>query len=459
MEVPEELAKIQKRSPRTVKLGEAQMMISPRMVSDELAAKARREDWDQMNGSGGISIADFEVGALLGKGQFAEVFRCKHRETQKVYAVKTIRKTSYEAPDCEQRIHHTLVERRILSSLEHPYICNMKWAFQDDDFVYFALELVEGGDLMSQYKDGALSRERVQFYSAELVLIIEYLHSRNCIYRDLKPENILLDADGHMKLTDFGLSKIVKSKDKTRTLCGTPHFLPPEMLLNARTTGYDHMVDWWSLGIVIHEMASKLLPFDGGTFQQLSEKIIKDTPVWPQYFEPDLVSLLEGLLCKDPLKRFGNDVNGQIKTHAFYKGIDWEALAKRKVRPPPATADLRVSGPAFFIKPQVDSGGPPPPMPRKNDSMVVPAAAVEQQAPPPVPRKNDSMVVPAANTTDAPPPVPLKNDSMLVPKVAAKSESLFHQLNSKGTPPTSIASTAPLDLDEDSQEDEIDDSD
>ena len=181
---------IQKKSPRTVTVGEAQLMISPRMVSSQLAAKAREEDWDQLSDTPGVTMSDFTVGRLLGKGQFAEVFRCVHKATGKMFAIKTIRKTSYDSPDCEQRIHHTLVERRILSSLDHPYICRMSYAFQDSYHVYFALEVIEGGDLMAQYVNGPLPIERVRFYSAELVCIIKYLHSRNVIYRDLKVRRV-----------------------------------------------------------------------------------------------------------------------------------------------------------------------------------------------------------------------------------------------------------------------------
>lgn len=116
-----------------------------------------------------------------------------------------------------------------------------------------------------------LELARVVFYAAELVLALDYLHSRNVIYRDLKPENILIDKDGHVRVTDFGLSKI--AKDKTHSICGTPQFLAPEMILYAKSTGYNVMVDWWALGIVIHEMASCQLPFDDENHQQLYRKV------------------------------------------------------------------------------------------------------------------------------------------------------------------------------------------
>jgi serine/threonine protein kinase len=144
---------------------------------------------------------------------------CTQRATGKVYAIKMIRKQDLNSNAVD--IHHTLVERLILSSVEHPFICNLKFAFQDSEKVYFVLQYIEGGELMYHVHSGGrpLELARVVFYAAELVLALDYLHSRNVIYRDLKPENILIDKDGHVRVTDFGLSKI--AKDKTHSICGT----------------------------------------------------------------------------------------------------------------------------------------------------------------------------------------------------------------------------------------------
>ena len=218
------------------------------------------------------------------------------------------------------------------------------------------------------------------------------------------------------------------------------------MLLNARTTGYDHMVDWWSLGIVMHEMASKTHPFDGGTFQQPPDKIVNDKPVWPVYFDADLCSLLAGLLRKDPTKRFGNNIEEEVLKHPFFKGVDWSALEKRQVPAPPLTGKEapRVSGPDLFKdfgespvftppirKKKVAGDGPPPPVPKKNDddgAPPVPKKNNDDDGAPPVPRKNDD---------DGAPPVPKKNDDSPAPPVPKKNE--------EQTPP-------------DSEEDEVDDS-
>lgn len=243
-----------------------------------------------------VTIDDFELLKLLGRGKFGKVFMCTQKATGKVYAIKMIRKQDLNSNAVD--IHHTLVERLILSSVEHPFICNLKFAFQDSEKVYFVLQYIEGGELMYHVhaQGRPLEMARVVFYAAELVLALDYLHSRNVIYRDLKPENVLIDKDGHVRLTDFGLSKI--AKDKTHSICGTPQFLAPEMILYAKTTGYNVMVDWWALGIVIHEMASCKLPFDDDNHQQLYRKIVYEQPVFPGYFGPELCDLLEGFLTK-----------------------------------------------------------------------------------------------------------------------------------------------------------------
>lgn len=244
----------------------------------------------------------------------------------------------------------------------------------------------------------------------------------------------MLDKQGHLKLTDFGLSKIVKDKDKTRTLCGTPHFVAPEMLLNARTTGYDRMVDWWSLGVVIYEMSSKTLPFEGGTFHQLSEKIINDEPVYPVYFSPELKSLLAGLLTKDPLKRFGNDVEKEVKQHPFFAGIKWDALLKKQIQPP--GKEVRLSGPLQFMTPGSAS---PPPVPKKDDTAAGPPPSSPK--PPLSPKNAAGPPVPKKDT--GPPPVPAKND-VVAPAAAAPAPALA---------PAPLAAEASA---SDSDEDEVD---
>jgi serine/threonine protein kinase len=154
-----------------------------------------------------------------------------------------------------------------------------------------------------------------------------------------------------VRLTDFGLCKIVPKNGKTYTLCGTPNFMAPEVILNSRTTGYDHMVDFWCLGIVLYEMAAKQHPFVGETFPELTGNIVKNEPQFPVkklFFDETLVSLLSGLLTKDPLRRLGKDETA-LRNHPYFSTIDWEKLEQKQLFPPALeTRALRLSGPALF---------------------------------------------------------------------------------------------------------------
>jgi serine/threonine protein kinase len=199
--------------------------------------------------------------------------------------------------------------------------------------VYFVLQYLSGGDLMQMIRETqgkGLSRERVVVYSAEIVLAIEYLHSRHVIYRDLKPENVLIDGERHAKLSDFGLSKITPSR--TFSLTGTPQFLAPEMVASNRPlTGYNAMVDWWGLGVMIHEMASAQLPFEDNNWAALSQKILASVPVYPAAIEPSLAAVLDGLLQKEAKKRF---TAADLRKQPFYASLDWGKLERRELPAP-----------------------------------------------------------------------------------------------------------------------------
>ncbi len=199
--------------------------------------------------------------------------------------------------------------------------------------MYFVLQYLSGGDLMQmiqQTQGKGLSKERVVMYSAEIALAVEYLHSRHVIFRDLKPENVLIDGERHAKLTDFGLSKITPSR--TFSLTGTPQFLAPEMVASNRAlVGYDRMVDWWGLGVMIHEMASAQLPFEDSNWTQLSQKIIAAAPVYPPAIDAQLAAVLDGLLQKDAKKRF---TAKDMRKQPFYASLDWDKLERRELPAP-----------------------------------------------------------------------------------------------------------------------------
>jgi serine/threonine protein kinase len=222
------------------------------------------------------------------------------------------------------------------------------------------LDYVNGGELFFHLKkEGRFPEQRVRFYAAEIVCAIAHLHSLGIVYRDLKPENILLDSDGHICITDFGLSKQITPEEGTHTFCGTPEYLAPEVL---KGQGHGHAVDWWSLGTLIYEMLTGLPPFYSQNINIMYQKILNGELRFPSYVSADAQSLLEGLLTREPEKRLGSGVDGtsNIKSHSFFGGIDWERLLKREIEPPfkpkvKGTADTSQIDTAFTQEKPQDS--------------------------------------------------------------------------------------------------------
>ena len=218
-----------------------------------------------------VTYNDFKPLKLLGRGSFGEVLLVRLKATNKVYAMKILDKKVIKM---KKQQNHTKTERDLMVKINSPFVVNIKSAFQDKNNLYLVSEFMQGGDMFFHMHDGQIvifSNDKTKFYMIELVLALESLHKNNMVYRDLKPENILLDSKGHVKLTDFGLSKILEDEDdKAFTLCGTPQYLAPEVLLRQ---GYDKSVDWWSLGCVMYEMLMGRLPFAIKRGVKLSMKI------------------------------------------------------------------------------------------------------------------------------------------------------------------------------------------
>jgi protein-serine/threonine kinase len=281
-----------------------------------------------------VTYNDFEPIKLLGRGSFGEVLLVRLKANKKVYAMKILSKSMLKVKKQE---FHTKTERDLMVKINCPFIVNIKSAFQDSTKLYMVSEFMQGGDMFFHMHDGQIvifNNEKTKFYILELVLAIEFLHKKNMIYRDLKPENILLDEKGHVKLTDFGLSKILdEDNEKTFTICGTPQYLAPEVLLKK---GYDKAVDWWSLGCVMYEMLSGRLPFCIKRGMKLSQKIYEKGVEYPKNLTKEAQDLIQKLLVVDPQKRLGQGPNGseEIKNHPFFKGVNWDDAWKRKIKPP-----------------------------------------------------------------------------------------------------------------------------
>ncbi|OQR81359.1 RPS6 protein kinase, partial [Thraustotheca clavata] len=290
-------------------------------------------NFDMQPADGKVTLDDFHLIKVIGKGSFGKVLLVRKKDTGVVYAMKVLRKENIIK---RNQVEHTRTERHVLGYVRHPFIVGLNYAFQTAEKLYFVLDYCAGGELFFHLgKVQRFKEPRAQFYAAEITLAIEYVHNLDIIYRDLKPENVLLDENGHIRLTDFGLSKegIQDDFSGANSFCGTPEYLAPEIL---NRSGHGRAVDWWSLGALLYEMLTGLPPFYCRDRDKLFEKIRQGELTFPKYLSPAAVDLLARLLERDPTKRLGTGPTdaGEIKSHPFFKEIQWDLLALGQVPVP-----------------------------------------------------------------------------------------------------------------------------
>uniref|UniRef100_A0A671X159 Ribosomal protein S6 kinase n=1 Tax=Sparus aurata TaxID=8175 RepID=A0A671X159_SPAAU len=306
----------------------------------------------------------FELRKVLGQGSFGKVFLVRKitgPDAGQLYAMKVLKKATLKVRD---RVR-TKMERDILVEVNHPFIVKLHYAFQTEGKLYLILDFLRGGDLFTRLsKEVMFTEEDVKFYLAELALALDHLHSLGIIYRDLKPENILLDEEGHIKLTDFGLSKeSIDHENKAYSFCGTVEYMAPEVV-NRR--GHTHSADWWSYGVLMFEMLTGTLPFQGKDRKETMTMILKAKLGMPQFLSSEAQSLLRNLFKRNPSNRLaGPDGVEEIKRHQFFCTIDWNKLFRRELHPPfkPAAGrpdDTFYFDPEFTAKTPRDSPGVPP---------------------------------------------------------------------------------------------------
>ncbi|KAJ5167867.1 Serine/threonine-protein kinase psk1 [Penicillium canariense] len=283
-----------------------------------------------------MTADDFEPLLCLGKGSFGTVLLVRHVVTGKLYAQKQFKKASITVH--KKLVEQTKTERMILESVNrHPFVVKLFYAFQDHEKLYLILEYAQGGELFTHLAmERMFQEDAAAFYMAEMVLALEHLHQNvGVLYRDLKPENCLLDREGHLLLTDFGLSKIALSDDdRCNSLLGTIEYMAPEVI---QGKPYGKACDWWSLGALGFDLLTGSPPFRANNHTKLQEKIVKQKLVLPYFLGPDAKDLLIRLLRKDPTKRLGYHMTKDlptIKKHRFFRKIDWAALERREVDPP-----------------------------------------------------------------------------------------------------------------------------
>lgn len=308
--------------------------VSPDAPKDSINGLAKGVALDQIARK--MEATDFEPLRCLGKGSYGTVILVKHEQTGRLYAQKQFRKASLTVH--KQLVEQTKTERAILESINrHPFVVKLYYAFQDHEKLYLILEYAQGGELFTRMvTERMFPEETASFYMAEMVLALEHLHQTvGVVYRDLKPENCLLDAEGHLLLTDFGLSKVaVDGEHRCRSMTGTVEYMAPEVI---QQKDYGTAVDWWSLGILGFDLLTGSSPFTANNETKIKEKILKSKLVLPYFLSPDAKDLLTRLLRKEPKKRLGANMPKDlqtIKSHRFFRRIEWKKLETRELEPP-----------------------------------------------------------------------------------------------------------------------------
>uniref|UniRef100_A0A4W6FLP7 protein kinase C n=1 Tax=Lates calcarifer TaxID=8187 RepID=A0A4W6FLP7_LATCA len=283
---------------------------------------------------GPLSLQDFRLIAVLGRGHFGKVLLSEYKKTGTMYAIKALKKGDIIARDeveslmCEKRIFE------IVNMSHHPFLVNLFACFQTPEHVCFVMEYTAGGDLMMHIHTDVFTEPRAVFYAACVVLGLQFLHDHKIVYRDLKLDNLLLDTDGYVKIADFGLCKEgMGFGDRTSTFCGTPEFLAPEVLTD---TSYTRAVDWWGLGVLIYEMLVGESPFPGDDEEEVFDSIVNDEVRYPRFLSTEAIGIMRRLLRRNPERRLGSGEKDaeEVKKQPFFRNVDWEALLQRKVPPP-----------------------------------------------------------------------------------------------------------------------------
>jgi serine/threonine kinase 38 len=287
-----------------------------------------------------VTIFDFESISVIGKGAFGEVRVVRHKKTGEILALKKMNKNEMVF---KNQMQHIKAERDILATAMNVWIVGLKYSFQDDSFLYLAMEYLPGGDLMNLLiKKNIFREDEARFYAAEMILAVESVHKLNYIHRDLKPDNILIDRNGHIKLSDFGLSKNAeinsdgyqkalekriefrKNRKLAYSTVGTPDYIAPEVFSKQ---GYDETVDWWSLGVILFEMLVGYPPFYADKPVETCQKVLS----WQKYFtipkESKLSFAAQDLIRRliAPASERAKNVS-ELKHHPFFRGVDWESI-------------------------------------------------------------------------------------------------------------------------------------
>nr|XP_012151796.1 PREDICTED: microtubule-associated serine/threonine-protein kinase 3 isoform X6 [Megachile rotundata] len=295
--------------------------------------------------------SDYEVLKLISNGAYGAVYLVKEKTTRQRFAMKKINKNNLML---RNQVEQVFAERDIMSFTDNPFVVSMYCSFETKKHLCLVMEYVEGGDCANLLKNiGPLPPDMARFYFAETVLAVEYLHSYGIVHRDLKPDNLLITALGHIKLTDFGLSKMGLMSLATnlyegyidrdtrqfsdKQVFGTPEYIAPEVILRQ---GYGKPVDWWSMGIILYEFLIGCVPFFGDTPEELFAHTVNesvdrvDDIEWPDEddwpVQPEAKDIITALLQQSPRDRLGTGGSHEVKEHLYFYGVNWNSLLRQK---------------------------------------------------------------------------------------------------------------------------------
>ncbi|XP_071827168.1 serine/threonine-protein kinase 32B-like isoform X1 [Apostichopus japonicus] len=291
----------------------------------------RKESLD-LNGE--VNFDHFQILRAIGKGSFGKVCIVQKRDTKKMFAMKYMNKSMCIKKDA---VRNVLREQEILQQLEHPFLVNLWFTFQDEEDMFMVVDLLLGGDLRYHIQQGVkFDAERIKLYMCEIALALDYLQMECIIHRDIKPDNILLDEEGHVHITDFNIATILKDGTLATSMSGTKPYMAPEIFLTDQDEhrGYDFSVDWWSMGVCIYEMLRGKRPYDIHSTSSVNDihHILTTTTVhYPSSWNSSLVSVLKHLLALDPQKRT-TDLQRFLQ-HSFVADVDWDAVLNMKIKP------------------------------------------------------------------------------------------------------------------------------
>jgi serine/threonine protein kinase len=284
-----------------------------------------------------LKIEDFDLIKCIGKGNFGKVMLAKYKSdgSSRHFAIKILKKHSiveneeFESLKTEKRIF------QMATNEGNPFLVHMEAAFQDDYRVYFVMEFINGGDLMYHIQNRMFTLNDCKFYAAQVLIALEFMHSKGILYRDLKLDNILLTKAGNIKLADYGLSKCdMTIESRTKTFCGTPEFMAPEILLDLP---YGFAVDFWAFGVLLYQLLESKSPFYGKNEKETFQSILKGKLTFSYDIDKQGKSLISKLLVSKPSDRIGIK-NGEgwkaVKEQAFFSEIDWTALKQLQLPVP-----------------------------------------------------------------------------------------------------------------------------